>query len=159
MKIKEHFYTIGIVVLLLCIAAVAIFKFVLPAKPVDSFHVKNIEQLTVMDLDGNEITFSDIPPKDDSSYFLLFSLKDCYSCIYRGLEELTALKKAGKNCFGLVIDDNYKEVDIWAANYEFSPILVLKRVNFYEHIKSAVTPVLVKFENGNVESFKYITPN
>jgi len=156
---RDRFFTIGIAVLLLCIAAVVIFKFVLPRKPVDSFHVNKTEQLTVVDLDGNEIKFSDILSKDESSYCLLFSLKDCYSCIFRGLEDLTNLRRAGKNCFGLVIDDNYKDVDIWAANYEFTPFLVLKRVDFYEHIKSVVTPVLVKFENGNVDSFKYIMPN
>ena len=159
MKIREHFLTIGIVVLLLCIAGVGVFKFVLPGTPADSFHLKNIERLRIVDLDGNEITFTDIPPKNDSSYCLLFNLTDCYSCIYRGLEELTALKKAGKNCFGLVIDDNYKDVDVWAAHYEFSPFLVLKRVDFYEHIKSVVTPVMVKFENGHVDSYKYIMPN
>jgi hypothetical protein len=158
-KKLDRFYNIGIGVLVIGIAAVLIFKFVLDDPPHESFRINGIDQIIVSDLNGNEIKLSEFLAKDTATYFMLFGLNDCFSCIYLGLEDLKVLKKAGRPCFGLVVHDYIEEVGGWAAQYDFTPFLVLKKLDFLENIKSASTPVFVKFADGKVESYGYISPN
>jgi len=154
----ERLYNIAIGVLLVGITVLFISKFGLKQSPQESFAIKEIDRIMVTDLMGNEIPLSKWYSNEEPVYFLIFDLKDCFSCISRGLEEFKSLKTAGKSCFGLVVDDYYQEVSVWASNYEFLTFLVLKRPEFYQHIKSVVTPVIVKIENGKADSYRYITP-
>jgi len=82
---------------------------------------------------------------------------DCFSCVYKGIEDLKSLKNTGKVCFGLVINNSIEEVKGWASNYESSPFFMIKKLDFFEHIKSVSTPVFVKIAKGKVESYRYIT--
>jgi hypothetical protein len=158
MKKLEQFYSIGIGVLLMGIIALVLFKFVFVPQRQDTFRIEKIDTMPILDLDGNKLHLSDLLSKDTDTYFLIFNLNDCLGCIYKGLEELKNLDNAGKTCFGLVIDDYFQEVATWASHYEFSHFLVIKRVDFYEHIKSPITPVLVRFRNQEVDSWWYFTP-
>lgn len=159
MKKLDRFYNIGIGILVIGIVVVVIFKFFLAKPPQESFDIKGINQILVTDLSGSEIKLSEFIAKDTATYFMLFRLDDCFSCIYLGLEDLKTLKKEGRPCFGLVVHDYIDEVSGWAAQYDFTPFLVLKKVDFIENIKSLSTPVFVKFADGKVESYRYITPN
>ena len=60
-------------------------------------------------------------------------------------------------CIVLVVNDLVNEVSGWAAVNDFTPIFMLKKVDFYEHFHSVRTPVMVKFKNGKVASYRYIT--
>ena len=41
---------------------------------------------------------------------------------------------------------------------DFTSFFVLKKQDFYEHIHTPLMPVMIKIKNGNVESYRYITP-
>ena len=155
---KEQLFNLAIVILLTGISLLVIFKFVLNKPAQDSFAIKEIDQVLVTDLMGNEIPLPKWLSNNDATYFLAFDLKDCFGCISKGMEELKSLKNSGKSCFGLVIDDYYQDVAVWASNYEYLHFLVLKRSEFYDHIKSALTPVIFKIENGKVTGYRFITP-
>ncbi|UCH97252.1 MAG: hypothetical protein JSV88_10485 [Candidatus Aminicenantes bacterium] len=158
MKKSDIFYFIGVGVLLVGIVLAVIFKFVL--NPRESFEIKHIDQLKVTDLSGTEVKLIDLLSTGEASYCLIFDLNsNCFSCVYQGIEDLKNLKNAGKICFGLVIHDSIEEVKVWGSNYKFSPFLMLKKLDFFNHIKSVKTPVFVKIKRGKVESYRYITAN
>ena len=157
MKKKELYFYIAVGVLLICIILIYILKFG-PSRR-ESFEIKNMDHLSVTDLMGNKVKFQDSWKKGETVYCLLFDLNDCFSCIYRGLEDLKYLKNKGKKCLGIVINDYVEEVKGWAAQYECSPVFLLKRIDFFNHIKCVKTPVFFILEKGNVENFRYITAN
>ena len=96
--------------------------------------------------------------KDKTSYCLIFDMNDCYSCILKGIDDLKALKGSGMNGFGLAVHDSTDEVAGWSKNYGFSPFFVIKKFNFYNHVHTSITPVLVKFDKGVVENYRFILP-
>ena len=95
----------------------------------------------------------------EDNYLLIFSFNDCSSCIYRGIDELKTLKKAGKTCIAIVVHDYYEEIKSWSSNQDFSPFMVLKRIDFHEHIKTSSTPVLVKIRDRKIKNAFYIFAN
>ncbi|MCU0287447.1 MAG: hypothetical protein MUF15_13770, partial [Acidobacteria bacterium] len=105
----ERFYNFVIALLLVGIFVLVIFKFVLK-QPQESFGIKDIDQISVNDLVGNIVPLAKCFSNNRDTYILIFDLKDCFSCIYRGLEELKSLKNAGKTCFGLIVDDYYQDL-------------------------------------------------
>jgi len=160
MKKSDLFYTIAIAALVVLIIAVALFKFViLERNPQETFQVKGFEEITVIDLNGSEITLPQLMTEDQSTYCVMFRITDCFSCVFESIQELIHLRKSGKACIGLIIHDRLDEVSGFTANYEFSPFFMITRVAFYEHFKSPITPVLAKIQNNKVESYRYFTPH
>ena len=157
MKKSTLFYSILIALLSICIILVIIFKFLL--KPDPGFNIEKRERIMVTDLNGKESNLFSLFDNKDDAYFLFFLFNDCSSCIYRGIEELKAIKKAGRISIAIVVHDYYEEIKSWAENHDFSPFVVLKRIDFYEHIKTPSTPVLVKIRNGKIKNAFYIFPN
>jgi hypothetical protein len=153
MKKSEILYFIAMGTLALGIVLVIIFKFVLNQKPQESFTIKNMDEINVIDLSGNRSKLANFLEKDDITYLLIFQLNDCYSCIYRGMKDLKDLQQAGKQCLGLVVHDYTEEVSGWSTQQDFSPFLVLKRLDFFEYVKSAHTPVFVKIVKGKIDCF------
>jgi hypothetical protein len=137
---------------------VILFKFILkPGGP--GFDIEKKENITITDLDGKESKLFSLIDQEKDTYLLILSFNDCSSCIYRGIEELKAIKKASRNCIAIVVHDYYEEIKSWSANQDFSPFVVLKRIDFHEHIKTPTTPVLVKIRNGKIKNAFYIFPN
>jgi len=155
---KESLYNIGIGILLVAIAVVVVIRFILPEPPRNDFSISDIENLEIIDLNKNHAPLTRFLAKDEINYVLLFELTDCYTCLVKGLEDLKKLKSAGKNVIGLAVHDLVDEVDGWSAQYELSPILVLPKVEFYEHIATPMTPAIVVLKNNEVESVRYILP-
>ena len=157
MKKSDVLFFTGLLGLTVGIILVVLFKFVI--KTGDTFAILNFRDINVMEFNGNNGELKNFLSKDETTYCLIFDLNDCYSCINRGLEELKTLKSQGSACLGIVIHDFIEEVRGWAANYEFSPFLMLKRGDFYKHVKTPYTPVLVIFEGEKVGSYRFITNN
>lgn len=157
MKKSSIFYLIGIFLVSVCIFGVIMFKFIL--KPSPPFSIEEIDKITITDLNGKEFKLGFFFLKDEYSYLLVADLNDCYSCIYRGIGELKTLKKAGRYCMVLVVHDSIEEVKGWSAQFEFSPFMVLNRIDFYENMKISSTPVLVKIRNGKIKNVLYILAN
>jgi hypothetical protein len=157
MKKSTLFYSILIVFLSICIVLVILFKFIL--KPGPGFNIEKRESIRVTDLNGKESGLFSLFNGKEDTYLLIFSFNDCSSCIYRGIEELKTIKKAGRTCIAIVVHDYYEEIKSWSANQDFSPFVVLKRIDFYEHIKTSSTPVLVKIRNGKIKNAFYIFAN
>jgi hypothetical protein len=155
---KDMFYNIGIGVLVIAIMVLIVVKFIAPKNVNADVRIKDHEKITVMDLDGNQISLVDLFDKADTTYFFIFEMNDCFSCISKGLEDLKSLKKAGKPCMGIVVHHMVDEVKGWSANYDFSPFFVIKKPDFYEYIKTPVTPVMVEFKNGKVENYRFFRP-
>jgi|GEM_PF-925617 len=159
MKKLDFFYNIAIVVLVIGIITVVIYKFAIPVKqPQDSFKIQEFEKVEIIDLSGNEIKLGQLMAKDGATYCIMFRINDCFSCVFDAIQDLKRLRDSGKACMGIIIHDLLDEVRGFTANYEFSPFFMIKRVDFYEFIKSPMTPVLVKFKNNKVESYRYFTP-
>jgi hypothetical protein len=159
MKKSEILYTIAMVALVLGIISVIVFKFVLQQKPRESFSIKNPDQINITDLNGNSLKLVDYMGKDNVSYLLIFQLNDCFSCVLRGMNDLKELQQAGRQCLGLAVHDYPQEVSGWSAHQDFSPFLMMKRLDFFEHVQCAHTPVFVKMVNGKIESYRYILAN
>jgi hypothetical protein len=159
MKKKDIFLNAGIVILAVVIVIVVIFKFVINRQPVDSFAINEPGDIKVFDLSGSEIQFQQIISKNGDTYCLIFKINDCPSCIYDGVEILIKLKAGGKHCIGIVTHDLLDEVNGWTINFDFRPFFMLQTIDFFEHIKSPITPVLVKFKNQDIASYRYFTPH
>ena len=155
---RERLINLVVGLLAAGIMVVVLFKFVINRNPRPPFGINDFEKILVTDLSGSEVKLSDLVSPDVTGYCLIFEIKDCPPCIYEGLQDLKKLKEAGKPCLALVVHDLINEVSGWAAVNDFSPIFMLRKVDFYEHFHSVLTPVVVKLKNGKVVSHRYITP-
>lgn len=159
MKKSDLFLNIGIGVVILAIITVILFKFVInKTGKEESFKINNIEKIMVSDLNGNQINFSDLLDKEGDTYILIFELRNCYSCIFKGIENLKSLKKSGKSCFGLAVHDYLDELNGWSTNHDFNPFFMIKKSEYFDNIHSTHLPVFIKITNGKVESYRFITP-
>lgn len=157
MKSKSMLFSISVAVLCMGIILVIVFKFVL--KREDSFAIYDIDNMYVVDFDGNEIKFSSLLNKNESTYCVIFKLEDCSSCILNGVEDLKTVEKNGKKGFGLVVHDYIDDVKGWANHYKKLDFYILKPMDFIDNIKSPSIPVFIKLKENKVESFRYIRAN
>lgn len=159
MKTPDRFYNLAIILAIIGIIALVLFKYVIPGRSQSNdFQIKDFDKITVLDLSGNEVKLADLLAEEESTYCLFFELTNCYSCLFKGIEDLKSLKSAGKPCVGLAVHHMVDEIAGWSANYDFTPFFMLKKESYYEHIQSPVMPVMVKLRKGKVESFRYILP-
>jgi hypothetical protein len=158
MKRSDWFFNIGIVALIIGIIVVVLFKFVLNQGPSGQFKIETMSQVQLLDLNKNNLKLTDLLEGESDSYCLIFELTNCYSCIYKGLEDLKILQKSGSNCFAIAINDYADDVEGWSKNHNFSPFFVLKKIDFYKYFQSSLLPVLIKLNKEGVKSYRFITP-
>ncbi len=161
MKSKDIIFSSAIVVMLIAVVVVVVFKFVLSPGPVrqeKSFGIDALDNLVLIDMNNNSFKFPDLLDKNKETYCLIFEMTNCYSCIYYGIEDLKKLRKAGKDCMAIAVDDRLHEVAGWSEKQGFSPFFMLGKVDFYDHIHSPTLPVMVKIKDGEIKNFRFITP-
>ncbi|MCP4214118.1 MAG: hypothetical protein GY765_05655, partial [bacterium] len=124
----------------------------------DKFRIDDLGNLPLHHLQGDTLKLGDALDSDKPTYCFIFQLKDCASCIFKGLDDLVQLKKQGSSCIAIALHDYVEEVEGWSAHRDFSPFYVLKRADFYAQVHSMMLPVFVKFQDGKVKSFRFITP-
>ena len=154
---KDIYYTIAFGIIGAAIIFVVIFKFVINRKPEIPFAINKLDNITLTDFDGNELKLKQLISSASETYCLIFGLKDCHGCIFDGVEVLNKLKKEGKECLGLVVHDSIEDVTGWSINFEFRPFFMMKTLDFFDHIKSPVTPVLIKIKDNEVENYRFFT--
>jgi len=157
---KRAYFVANVVIALLVAVAAAliIFKFVLPRSETGSFEIKDLNTITVYDLNENPLNLTDLLDKDKETYCLMFELTNCYSCIFKGIEELRQLRQSGAHCLAIAVHDLVFDIEGWSKKQSFSPFFVLKKIDFYRAIQSPFMPVLFTLENGKVTHFRFITP-
>lgn len=151
-------YYAAVALSMAAIAAVIVFKFVIPGDNPNQFKIENTEEIVLTDLDGNSVALESLLRHHDSTFCLLFELSSCYSCIYNGLVDLKTLKDSGNHCIAVAVHDRLDDIEGWSEKQEFSPFFMLKKVDFYRHIHSPVLPVLIQLTGHTVKKFKYILP-
>ena len=158
MKRGGWFANILIGVLAAAVLAVGLYKFFFQEQPLAPFRFDGFEKITVSDLDGSVLPLSGLAAEDGMTYCLIFEISDCPSCIFKGIEDLKRLKQAGKAYIPLLVHDLIDEVRGWSASNNFFPLYMLSKVDFYEHVHTPITPVMIKIKKNRVESYRYITP-
>ena len=120
--------------------------------------IDRFEELTLMDLSKDSLKLTEILNDNDTHYILILEMSNCSTCIYKGLDTMTALKKAGKACMVIVVHDLIDEVAGWSATTDFSPFYMMTGVDFYEHIRTPLMPAIVTIKNKSIINTRYITP-
>lgn len=159
MKKNETIYNVIIIALVVAIAVLVVYRFVLKKDtPVETFALHNVEKATVTDLSGDTIPLKNLVGTNGTVFCLILLMSDCQTCVYKGMVDIKNLTSAGKQCVTLMVHDIPDEVGGWASVNDMSPVYMLKKADFYQHVQSPVTPVLVTFENGKVRNYRYIQP-
>jgi hypothetical protein len=158
MKRANFVANIIIALLVAVAAALIIVKFVLPRSEAGPFEIKDLNAVTVYDLNENPLRLTDLLDKDKETYCLMFELTNCYSCIFNGIEELRQLRQSGAHCLAIAVHDLVYDIEGWSRKQAFSPFFVLKKIDFYRAIQSPLMPVLFTLKNGRVTRFRFITP-
>ncbi len=149
----------GIVIVLAAIIVVVAVKYIIPKSTPPgpgAVSIKEIDKIQLSDLNGNEMTLDNLLDKKGLTYCMLFDLEGCYSCIYRGLEDLKRLKASGQYCIAILVHDRIDEAQGWSTTQTFSPFYVLKKAAFYQYINTPMIPVILKIENGKVNGYTFI---
>jgi len=155
MKKRELFYDILIAVVLAAIIGAVVYKFVLKHNPQMEFATDELNKITLNTLSHTKLKMSDII-KEKDVFVLIIDMNDCYTCIHKGIEDLKRLQKSGKECFVIVIHDYLDEVKGWSETIDFKPFYAIEKVDYYEHIHSKITPVLIHFKKGRINKYNFI---
>jgi len=155
MKKKNFYMNLGIIIMIIAIIVLVVFKYIIKDK--NSGISINIEKTNLIDLNGKVIKLSQLL-SDNVNYCYIFDLNDCPSCIFKGLNDLTELKKSGDSTMAVVIHNRIDEVSGWSSNYNYSPFYMIKRNKFYAYIHVQSTPVIIKIKNGKIINYRYIFP-
>lgn len=149
----------AIILLMAGIIALIVFKYALPSrKSKIEVGFKDYNNISVLDLMGNQIKLPDIMAKDETVYCLVYDLNNCYTCIYKGIEDMRSLKKAGKKTMILVLNDFVDTVRGHAGLYDYSPFFALRKTEFYEHFQIPLLPAVIQVKNGKILKGIFITP-
>lgn len=157
MKKSEVIYLIVVVLLVAAIIAVILFRFVLK-KGTELVEIGDTDEITLMSVKKEVVTLSKLMEKSGTLYFIIFNIDGCYSCIVRGLNDLSALQGEGKYCIAIVIHNDIDEIKGWAEKQDFSPFYMMKKSVFYDYIKTPHVPLFVHLKNGLIKNFQFITP-
>jgi hypothetical protein len=162
MKKQDWLINTGIVIVLVAVIIVVTVKYIIPkpnnaASNPGSVSIKEIDKIKLSDLNGNEMPLNILLNKG-LTYCLIFDLGGCYSCIYRGVEDLKKLQANGQNCFAVLVHDRLDEAQGWSSTQDFTPFYVLKKADFYQYINTPMIPVLIKIENNQVNGYTFIKP-
>ncbi|HLP44883.1 MAG TPA: hypothetical protein VK469_03000, partial [Candidatus Kapabacteria bacterium] len=90
MKKQDWLINTGIVIVLVAIIIVVTVKYIIPKPTSPSLgpvSIKEMDKIKISDLNGNEMPLNALLNKN-LAYCLIFDLGGCYSCIYRGVEDL-----------------------------------------------------------------------
>jgi len=156
MKKKETIINIAIVIVVILIIVIVKVKFFSGGNP-QAGYIQDMEKMTVLDLKGNAVKFTSLLSGDDETFVLILTVYDCHTCILKGHEQLKSLKKEGKQAIGLVVSDDVPDIALWAQNYESAAFYVIKKVDFYTHIRAQQLPVMFTIEDKKVTGSKAIT--
>ena len=156
MKNTDLFSNVAIGVLIITIIIVGIFKFVLKNDSTD-FDINDIKEVVIKNMDGEDINLSELINSNFDTYMLILEINNCPPCVFKGIEDLKSLKKAGKVCFVIVVHEWLEEVKGWRQNYEFSPFYILSKNEFYDSFNVAHLPAIIKIEDGKIRNVRYIT--
>lgn len=154
-KTIDIIFNVSIGILIIAVFILLYFKFF--KKNENAFDIKNIDDIYVYSTDNQKINLSNIMKETKENYIIFLEVSGCPSCIHNGFLEAQGLKEAGEKSLIIVIYDWFNEWKNWTQNYEFSPIYMIKKETYFKHIFSPFLPVLVKFKNGKVKNYKYIT--
>ncbi len=157
MKTQYWLTNLAIFIFIVAIGVVVAYKYVIP-KSNPLVTIVDLHKLKLTDLSGTEIPFDTIIGEKGPTYCLIFDRADCYSCIYRGLEDLQKLKTAGQHVIAIILNDRLDEAAGWSTTQRYSPFYVLKKANFYHYIRTPATPVVIKLEKNKVASYYFIRP-
>jgi hypothetical protein len=150
------YYGIGILLIAIIIVLQVKFKFFIKSNEGNSFKIEYLENLSVKDLNGEDIKFLDLLNKNVISYCMIFELSNCNSCIIKGLEDLKKLRGEKTQCMAVIVHDLVDEASGWSIHQDFFPFFVMNKRDFYEYVQSALLPVIVRFENEKVVKYRYI---
>ncbi len=117
--------------------------------------IQNAHELVLSDLDGGRVFFQDLVLSRGETCCLFFGLNQCYSCIFRGMEDLKLLQKQEKNCFAVAVHDNIQDVRGWLTHESFHPVYVMSRDAFLRHATCRSLPVIVRMEKSRVTHCEY----
>ena len=131
MKRSDLFFNIAIPVLFVGIVTLVVYKFIIKEQNPGLFAVKELSNISVVDLNNNKLALTDLLDKENETYCFLFELTNCYSCILEGLEDLKKIRKAGSFCIAIVVHDLIEEVQGWSNTQDFSPFFMIKKIDFY----------------------------
>ncbi|MBN1196091.1 MAG: hypothetical protein JXA62_01640 [Candidatus Aminicenantes bacterium] len=120
--------------------------------------IQNAREMILSDLDGNRFCFLDLVSSGSETCCLFFGLNQCYSCIFRGMEDLKLLQQQEKNCFAVAVHDNTKDVRGWLTHESFHPVFVMSRHAFLRHVSCRLLPVIVHMEKSRVTHCAYPAP-
>lgn len=156
MKKTDLFSNIAIGILIVAIIIIGVYKFVLKKDSTD-FDVEDIREVVIKDMEGEEVNISELLNSNFDTYMLILEINNCAPCVYKGIEDLTNLKKAGNFCFAIIVHDWLEDVKGWRQNYEFSPFYILSRNAFYDSFNLSLLPAIIKIKGGKVKNVRYIT--
>lgn len=117
--------------------------------------IQNASELVLSNLEGSRIFFQDLVSSRGETCYLFFRLNQCYSCIFRGMEDLKLLQQQNKNCFAVAVHDNIKDVRGWLTHESFHPVYVMSRDAFLRHVTCRSLPVIVRMAKSRVTHCEY----
>jgi len=129
-----------------------------PASREPDVIVRGVTEMNMRDLAGDTVNLATRLSPRGATWLMFFGLDQCYSCVARGLADLTLLRKRGEHCLAVAVHPNLDEVKGWLTHESFRPIFVISRAAFLNHVECRSLPVILRMENGRVTSCAYPTP-
>lgn len=140
------------------IASVLAMRLSGPASRQPGVTVRSIAEMNIRNLEGETLNLGTRLPPRGVSWLMFFGLDQCYSCVARGLADLTLRRGEGDHCLAVAIHSRPRDVRGWAAHESFRPIFVTSRATFLNHVECRSLPVILRLEKGRVTFCRYPAP-
>ena len=155
-RIRGYLFTV--IFLLLAIAAVLVTRVMNHPAREKGFAIPCMNQIELRTLEDRPASFSRLLNGGNPSAFLVFGLHDCYSCVAKGLVDLTDLRKSGYHCFAIAVHDRISDLKGWVRHESFSPFYMLGKADFHAHVTCHAMPVLVTAGADGIVNYRFIKP-
>lgn len=156
---RERLLDFVVIILALAIVFILFVKFN-PLEKNNKFSVSidNIESVKVMDLHSESIKLIDAMNSSEETFCMIFELTNCFSCIVNGIEDVKSLREMGNASIIILVHDNFEDFNGWSISKNINFAYLMNKSDFYKHINVPTLPVILKFKENKLRSFRFITP-
>ena len=157
-RAESRMYLMAVLGLLLAIAAALVIRFLNPGELETAFTIPHLDRIELRTLEDRPAFLSRLLKGPEPSAFLVFGLHDCYSCVAKGLMDLTDLRKSGYHCFAVAVHDRIADLRGWIRHENFSPFYMMGKADFHSRVTCHAMPVLVIGDADGVVNYRFIKP-
>lgn len=118
----------------------------------------NFSKINLLTIENKSVSYEELNNEKKDYCVFFFSLKDCMTCVMKGLLDVENMQKNGDDVLLIIIHNDVNEMKSWLGTYaNGNEAYMISSEQAYKYIRSPYLPIMVTVDGGKIENYRYIT--